>query len=149
MPYVNSKSFDLKEFDFHTVKNVNIKDTFSFTSHISVYETCALQYKFYKELEFLPVRGSAMVFGTLVHETIEDIHRAAIRNEENTITGENIKSWFETNYTSLIKSQHSYLAQPQLEAALAQVMRYAEKQRGKWSQIKQAEVDVSLVRDAY
>ena len=149
LPYVNSKSFDLKEFDFHTVKNVNIKDTFSFTSHISVYETCALQYKFYKELEFLPVRGSAMVFGTLVHETIEDIHRAAIRNEENTITGENIKSWFETNYTSLIKSQHSYLAQPQLEAALAQVMRYAEKQRGKWSQIKQAEVDVSLVRDAY
>ena len=33
--------------------------------------------KFYKELEFMPVRQNAMMFGTLVHETIEDIHRAA------------------------------------------------------------------------
>ena len=146
---VNSENFDLNEFSFNTVKNVNIKDTFSFTSHISVYETCALQYKFYKELEFLPVRGSAQVFGTLVHETIEDIHRAAIRKEEYLITRENIESWFETNYSSLIKSQHSYLAKPQLDAALDQVLRYAERQGGNWSQIKQAEVDVSLVQPEY
>lgn len=146
---VNSSQFNITEFDFNTVKNVNIKDTFSFTSHISVYETCALQYKFYKELEFLPVRGSAQVFGTLVHETIEDIHRAAIRNEEHLITKENIENWFESNYTSLIKSQHSYLAKQQLDAALNQVLRYADRQGGKWSQIKQAEVDVSLVQPEY
>ena len=146
---VSSDAFDLSEFSFNTVKNVNIKDTFSFTSHISVYETCALQYKFYKELEFLPVRGSAQVFGTLVHETIEDIHRAAIRNEEYLITRENIENWFDTNYSSLIKSLHSYLAKPQLDAALLQVLRYVDRQEGNWSQIKQAEVDVSLVQPQY
>jgi len=146
---VKSPEFDIDEFKFNTVKNVNIKDTFSFTSHISVYETCALQYKFYKELEFLPVRGSAQVFGTLVHETIEDVHKAALRNEEHLITKENIENWFETNYTSLIKSQHSYLAKPQLDAALNQVLRYVNRQNGNWSQIKQAEVDVSLVQPEY
>ncbi len=149
LPDVKSPEFNIDEFKFNTVKNVNIKDTFSFTSHISVYETCALQYKFYKELEFLPVRGSAQVFGTLVHETIEDVHKAALRNEEHLITKENIENWFETNYTSLIKSQHSYLAGPQLEAALAQVLRYVNRQNGNWSQIKQAEVDVSLVQAEY
>lgn len=149
LPSVRSDEFKLSEFTFNTVKNVNIKDTFSFTSHISVYETCALQYKFYKELEFLPVRGSAQVFGTLVHETIEDVHRAAIRNEEHLITRENIESWFESNYTSLIKSQHSYLAKQQLDAALDQVLRYVNRQDGKWSAIKQAEVDVSLVQPEY
>ena len=146
---VNSAGFDLNEFTFNTVKNVNIKDTFSFTSHISVYETCSLQYKFYKELEFLPVRGAAQVFGTLIHETIEDIHRAAIRNEEHLITQDNIENWFESNYNSLVKSLHSYLAKPQLDAALNQVLRYVNRQNGNWSVIKQAEVDVSLVQPEY
>ena len=45
------KNFNISEFDFHKVKDVNIKEQFSFTSHIAVYKTCGLQYKFYRELE--------------------------------------------------------------------------------------------------
>lgn len=54
------EALDLSEFTFHTVKSVNLKNTFSFTSHIAVYETCALQYKFYKELEFIFVLQATM-----------------------------------------------------------------------------------------
>ena len=146
---VDSPGFDLREFDFKPIKNVNIKNTYSFTSHITVYETCALQYKFYKELEFMPVRANAMLFGTLVHETIEDIHRAALRHEEQTITEENVSRWFDSNYVSLTKTEHTYLAGPQREAALKQVLRYVDRQHGDWSQIQQAEVDVSLVKPDY
>lgn len=146
---VESPDFDIREFDFKPIKDVNIKNTFSFTSHITVYETCALQYKFYKELEFMPVRANAMLFGTLVHETIEDIHRAALRHEEQTITTENVSRWFDSNYVSLTKTEHTYLAGPQREAALKQVLRYMERQHGDWSQIQQAEVDVSLVKPDY
>ena len=146
---VESPGFDIREFDFKPIKGVNIKNTYSFTSHITVYETCALQYKFYKELEFMPVRANAMLFGTLVHETIEDIHRAALRHEEQTITEENVSRWFDSNYVSLTKTEHTYLAGPQREAALKQVLRYVERQHGDWSQIQQAEVDVSLVKPDY
>ncbi len=146
---VDSPGFDIQEFDFKPIKDVNIKNTYSFTSHITVYETCALQYKFYKELEFQPVRANAMLFGTLVHETIEDIHRAAIRHEEQTITEENVSRWFDSNYVSLTKTEHTYLAGPQREAALKQVLRYVDRQHGDWSQIQQAEVDVSLVKPDY
>ena len=146
---VESDDFDISEFNFEKVKDVNLKDTYSFTSHIMVYETCSLQYKFYKELGFTPVRASAMLFGMLVHETIEDIHRAALRHEEKTITEENIKSWFESNYDSLSKSEHSYLAGGQKKTALRQIQRYADKQNGDWSAIQQAEVDVSLVKQDY
>ena len=149
LPSVEGRSFNLDEFEFKTVKDVNIKNTYSFTSHITVYETCGLQYKFYKELEFMPVRENAMLFGTLVHETIEDVHRAALRDEPNTITDGNIASWFEANYASLSKSTHSYLNDAQLQAALKHVMRYVERQHGDWSIIKQAEVDVSLVKPEY
>lgn len=149
LPSIESSAFDLNEFTFHKVKAVNIKDTFSFTSHITVYETCSLQYKFYKELEFMPIRENAMMFATLVHETIEDIHRAAIRQEEHLITSDNVSDWFESNYVSLVKSEHTYLAEPQKKAALKQVLRYVERQHGDWSMIKQAEVDVSLVQPEY
>ena len=146
---VDSDKFDISEFSFQSVKKVNLKNSFSFTSHITVYETCALQYKFYKELEFMPVRQNAMMFGTLVHETIEDIHRAAIRGEVDKITNDNIATWFESNYNSLVKSEHTYLAEPQRNTALSQVERYAERMDGKWASVQQAEVNVSLVKEDY
>lgn len=146
---VDSPAFNLQEFSFKQVKDVNIKNTYSFTSHITVYETCALQYKFYRELEFKPVRSGAMLFGTLVHETIEDIHRAALKHEEQIITEDNISKWLDSNYVTLSKTERAYLAGPQREAALRQVLRYVERQRGNWSKIQQAEVDVSLVKSDY
>lgn len=146
---VDNPEFDLREFYFKPIKDVNIKNTYSFTSHIAIYETCALQYKFYKELEFMPVRANAMLFGTLVHETIEDVHRAALRHEEQTITKENVSRWFDSNYVSLTKTEHTYLAGPQREAALKQVLLYVERQSGNWPAIQQAEVDVSLVKPDY
>ena len=149
LPSVNDSRFAINEFEFSLVKDVNIKNTYSFTSNITVYETCARQYKFYKELEFMPVRGGAMLFGTLVHETIEDVHKAALRNGENEINKENITNWFETNYETLSKTEHTYLAKPQLDAALNQVLRYVDRQHGNWSAIKEAEVDVSLVKPDY
>ena len=149
LPSVESNAFDVNDFTFSEVKDVNIKNTYSFTSHISVYETCALQYKFYKELGFVPVRAAAMLFGTLVHETIEDVHRAALRGEEHLITEDNVRVWFESNYASLSKTEHSFLALPQRQAALNQVFNYVDRQNGNWSAIQQAEVDVSLVKPEY
>ena len=97
----------------------------------------------------MPVRANAMLFGILVHETIEDIHRAALRHEEQTITAENVSKWFNINYLTLSSTEHTYLAEPQREAALRQVLRYMERQQGNWSLIRQAEVDVSLVKPNY
>lgn len=146
---INGPNFNLQEFDFKPIKDVNIKNTYSFTSNITVYETCARQYKFYKELEFMPVRASAMLFGTLVHETIEDIHKAALRHEEETITEDNIGKWFDSNYVSLTKTEHNYLSGPQKTAALKQVLRYVDRQGNDWSKVQQAEVEVSLVKPDY
>jgi len=141
--------FDISEFTFHKVKDVNIKNTFSFTSHIAVYETCALQYKFFKELGFTPVRVGSTVFGQLVHQTIEDIHKTALRGEYDKITPENIKQWFAINYTTISKSEHTYLGKQQIESALKQVFKYADKTEDYWKSIKEAEIEVGLVKEDY
>jgi len=81
---------------------VNIKHEYSFTSHILLYESCPLQYKFYKELEFAEVRTGGPLGGSLLHQTIEDIHRAVLRNEVNRLTDETITEWFNLNYQLLV-----------------------------------------------
>ncbi len=149
IPSFFSKAVNLKEFTFSEVKKVNIKEHYSFTSHISAYETCGLQYKFFKELGFAPIRVGATAFGTLVHQTIEDIHRCALRHEENLITADNIAGWFNSNYHTIKESEHVYLAEPQLKAALNHVMRYVERQGGDWSRIQETEVEVGLVKPNY
>ena len=128
---------------------LNIKNTYSFTSHIAVYENCALQYKFLKELGFSPVRVGATIFGQLIHQTIEDIHKSAIKKEYDKINRDNIKIWFNTNYEAISKSQHAYLGKPQLDVALEQVIRYAEKQSDNWKKIQDAEVEIGLVKPNY
>ncbi|MCB0053425.1 MAG: hypothetical protein KDE24_28220, partial [Caldilinea sp.] len=71
----------LQDVPLAQVKTVEVKREYSFTSHVTVYENCAEQYRFFKELEFAPVRAGPMLFGTVVHQTIEDIHKAALRGE--------------------------------------------------------------------
>lgn len=154
---------DLSEMELEMVKPVNIKKSFSFTSHIELYENCSLQYKFFKELGFTQIRVGATLFGTLVHETIEDVHRAAMRHEESTITPDNVRAWLDTNYLTLSKSEHSYLGVKQVDAAYRQVIAYVERMsngtgltgdgvvtgESLWSHIQDAEVDVSLVKPEY
>jgi len=149
LPSADSEAFDASKFSFREVKDVNLKDSFSFTSDVTVYETCSLQYKFFKELEFAPVQVNAMLFGALVHQTIEDIHRAVLRGDKAQVCENNISEWFAANYASLSKSKRAYLAKPQQDVALAQILRYADRQADKWSAVLQAEVGVSLVKPDY
>ena len=142
-------SFDTNLLKVESVKPVNIKHEYSFTSHILLYENCPLQYKFYKELEFVEVRTGGVLGGSLLHQTIEDIHKAVLRKEFHLLTNENITGWFNSNYFLLSKQQRAYLHQAQQEALLNQIIRYKDKNSTRWHLIKEAEVGVSLVKENY
>jgi len=143
------RTVPLNALTFEAVKEINLKREYSFTSHITVFENCAEQYRFFKELEFAPIRESPMLFGTLVHQTIEDIHKTVLRGEEHTITLDAIRSWFSTNYAMLSKKERVYLAPSSQQAALQHVLRYYERENGNWDRIKEAEVEIPLVKDQY
>jgi len=140
---------DLLLLNLHEVKPVNIKHQYSFTSHILLYEQCPLQYKFYKELEFTEVRTGAVLGGMLLHQTIEDIHRAVLKGETDQVTDTNIELWFNTNYNLLSRQQRGYLHKAQQESLLRQILKYKARQEKNWDRIKEAEVDVSLVKEEY
>lgn len=143
------RDVNLSALTFEAVKQINLKREYSFTSHITVFENCAEQYRFFKDLEFAPIRESPMLFGTLVHQTIEDIHKTVLRGEEGTITFDTIRGWFSANYAMLSKKERVYLAPSSQQAALLHVVRYYERENGNWDRIKEAEVEISLVKDQY
>ncbi|PAU51930.1 DNA helicase UvrD [Pseudomonas sp. PIC25] len=145
----NWRDVDLAALAYEAVKQINLKREYSFTSHITVFENCAEQYRFFKELEFAPIRESPMLFGTLVHQTIEDIHKTVLRGEEGSISSDAISGWFSTNYAMLSKKERVYLAPSSQQAALLHVLRYYERESGHWDRIKEAEVEISLIKDQY
>lgn len=149
LPKWRDPRVDLHKVDLASVKPVSIKHEYSFTSHILLYENCPRQYKFYKELQFVEERKGSTLGGSLLHQTIEDIHKAVLRGEPETLSNENIESWFNTNYQLLVKQLHSYIAEAQRKAILHQVLNYRDRNESQWHRIKEAEVDVSLVKEDY
>lgn len=149
VPDWRNPAFRPGDLPLETVREVNLKEEYSFTSHLTLFENCAEQYRFFRELEFAPVRTSPILFGTLVHQTIEDIHKAVLRGEEHRLSEDQIAAWFDTNYAYLTKRERVYLAVPQRRIALGHVLRYFRRQNGDWSRIRETEVDVSLVKEAY
>jgi DNA helicase-2/ATP-dependent DNA helicase PcrA len=90
-----------------------------------------------------------MLFGTLVHQTIEDIHKTILRGNETQLSRDKISNWFDVNYVYLTKKEKVYLAPAVKQIALNHILRYYEREKHDWSRVKEAEVDVSLVKDEY
>ena len=145
----HNEAFQPEHLTLETIKDVDLKNEYSFTSHITIYENCARQYKFYRDLGFAPIRGNQILFGTVVHHTIEDIHKAVLRGEEHIVTNEQITDWFNANYTHLSRQERLYLNPGGQQAALDHVLRYAHHERERWDLLRETEVEVSLVKDLY
>lgn len=145
----NWRDIDLSKLTFDAVKQINLKREYSFTSHITVFENCAEQYRFFKELEFNPIRAGAQLFGTLVHQTIEDIHKAVLRGEESIVNPAQIQSWMAINYQYLSKRERQYLAPSTLMAVERHILGYYAREKNNWDRIKEAEVEISLIKEQY
>jgi len=69
------------DLDVGPVKRAGQGQPYSYTSHILVYKTCPLSYKFFKNLKFIRPGNLATSYGSLVHGAIEEVNQALIRGE--------------------------------------------------------------------
>jgi len=143
-PYIEKEMLKAQKF---TSKPQFIPKKSYSLSQINVYEVCPQQYLFYKEYEFQPSRSAQVLFGSLVHYTIEDIHRA-ILNKQN-VSFEQIENWFEQNYKSLLLAGLRPISKTQKEDALKQVINYFNQNKDLLSRIKETEIDVSIEKEDY
>jgi len=85
---IDKSSFkDLNAFDFNEIdkskehKN-NVTEIYSYTSDYMLYKRCPRQYMFLRKYDFVGSRTQTMMFGSLVHQTIEDLHQLLIDQRE-------------------------------------------------------------------
>jgi len=125
------------------------KKSFSFTSHIKVYETCPRQYQYFQYFDFTPSRTAEVLFGSLVHQTIEDIHRLILGGHGLGEVNGQIVDLFNNNYRYLLLSGLRPLSKDRQVYALGQVKHYFDQNMDRIEKIVETEVDVSLEKDDY
>lgn len=130
-------------------KRLAPKKSFSFTSDVRTFETCSRQYQMYRHLEFEPSRAVTIVFGTLVHQTIEDIHRLQLEGKGADVNETFIRDRFEFNLKTLMLKEVRYIGTQQQEAALNHVLQYWKNNKAEIAQVIEAEVDVTLEEDNF
>jgi len=69
----------LSELDFDGLEAERKAETalpkaYSFTGDFNFYRQCPMQYQIFKKFAFPPSRSQTMAFGSLVHQTLDDLH---------------------------------------------------------------------------
>ena len=54
---------------------------YSYTSDYLLYKRCPRQYMMFRKYGFVPARAQVTLFGSLVHQTIEDLHNFLLLNK--------------------------------------------------------------------
>jgi DNA helicase-2/ATP-dependent DNA helicase PcrA len=53
-------------------------ESYSYTGDFLLYQKCPRQYMLFRKYGFVPSRSQTMFFGSLVHQTLEDLHQQLI-----------------------------------------------------------------------
>ncbi len=71
-------AFDINTLPEANDENRTLSHSFSFTGDYLLYQKCPRQYMIFKKYGFAPSRSQTMFFGSLVHRTLEELHRFLI-----------------------------------------------------------------------
>ncbi len=71
---------DLKTIPAAEFKEEALPKSYSFTSDFLLYKKCPRQYMIFRKFDFAPSRSQTMFFGSLVHRTLDDLHRELIQH---------------------------------------------------------------------
>ena len=135
---------NLKSITSKTVKSSNLTDTWSYTTHVSLYTHCPAKYRFRRYLQFPSTQERKMIFGSLVHQVIEEVNLQFM--EKKTPDRNFIERSVEKNLKLLRNRTNTNITKEQIIQATSQVITYVKtmKDMNLSSQIYGAEVKLSL-----
>ncbi len=71
-------AFKVAEMPASKSDDKDLPRTYSYTGDYLFYRKCPRQYMIFKKYGFVPSRSQTMLFGSLVHQTLEDLHQRLI-----------------------------------------------------------------------
>ena len=70
--------FKVKSVPVATLKDDDLPKNYSYTGDYLLYQKCPRQYMIFRKFDFVPSRSQTMFFGSLVHQTLDDLHQYLI-----------------------------------------------------------------------
>ncbi len=79
----------IPDFDIDSVPSAHsskeeLPKNYSYTGDFLLYQKCARQYMIFRKYGFVPSRSQTMMFGNLVHRTLDDLHQFLISTRSQT-----------------------------------------------------------------
>lgn len=81
--YTGTDSLDIDTIPKATETSSDIAHVYYYTADYLPYLKCARQYMVFRKYGFVPSRSQTMFFGSLIHETVEDLEQYIIAAENN------------------------------------------------------------------
>lgn len=83
-PLQTIPDFDLKKVPEAEEAKQDLGKSYSYTADYLMYNKCPRNYMIFRKYGFVPSRSQTMFFGSLVHQTIEDLHHLLIHERSKT-----------------------------------------------------------------
>lgn len=145
LPDIGGGEFNPRELKLEEIKESEIKEKYSFTSHILKYNLCPFRYKMNKIFKFQPKKLLETFYGTLVHQCLEEIHKKILREEVKKINEIDIEKIYFDNYENLSRGERLILKDEILETGLKYIKTYLSENDSILKNIISAEEDISLI----
>ncbi len=126
-----------------------LKQRYSFTNHIKMYETCPRQYQFYREYDFTPGHIKDVSLGLLVHQTIEELHRDVLNYGSKHCDEYMLQQIFKRTLNALERTHKHPIDGDTRERAFTQVHNYFMQNYKEFSRVLDTEVDITIEKEGY
>lgn len=84
--YPELQSIEIEDLPIAKLEDDDLGKSYSYTSDYLNYQQCPRRYMIFKKYGFIPSRSQMMFFGSLVHQTIEDLHHLLIEERKKKAT---------------------------------------------------------------
>jgi DNA helicase-2/ATP-dependent DNA helicase PcrA len=74
--------FEVSSLPAAVLEESDLAKNYSYTADYLSYQKCPRQYMIFRKYGFVPTRSQTMFFGSLVHQTLEDLHQFLIARRE-------------------------------------------------------------------
>lgn len=144
---VDQDDFEISKLNLDETKENYIKEKLSFTNHINLYDNCPRLYKLVHDYKFPEVKTKELIFGELVHISLEELNK--IKFESKSINIQEIKEKYMDFYKYLYKKYNIKLETSILEEGFTKVLDYYKNYMEKLGIIKDVEKKVTLTEKEY
>lgn len=144
---ISQEEFEISKFNVEKSKKMYMKEKLSFTTNISLYDSCPRLYKLINEYKFSEIKSKSIILGELIHTFLEDINKGKLKGEK--LEKDILRKKYMDFYNSLSKKYNIEIEKKHLEEGFSSINDYICNYLNIFESIIEVEKKVILIEDNY